>query len=333
MNIFQYKISNYLLVILLILFIFINYTVLQVVNFYFSNNKNNELSNEEILKNMKLEIVIQYLSWFSYLVFFIILMNINITQTKNLLYKNIFTLLFIFIIFAPIFPILNIINIILFIFVKNPPFIKNIDDEFPLNKILEENTTNIKREFEEYSKNNIIDSFRKNNPLLGNIDTMDLENDYSWRTLYIKKTGKNIDSLETKFPKTMELLKDERIHNAFFSILDPYVQIKPHIGYYKGYLRYHLGILVPDENGKKPYIICGNEKYEWKESKGVLFDDMYVHYVNNPTSQKRVVLYLDVKRKETNWVLNSIINFGNYIAENSFVVKLFIKNQHKESKL
>jgi beta-hydroxylase len=230
---------------------------------------------------------------------------------------------------------LNILNIILLIFLNNPPFISDINKEFPSNKLFEHNYQEIKKEFNEYNHHhkNEINCFRSNNPLLSNIDTIDPKNNYCWRTLYLKKTGKIIEDKTKHFPKTMELIKDDQIHNAFFSILDPHVEIKPHVGYYKGYLRYHLGIVIPEENGQKPYIICGNEKYEWKEGKGVLFDDMYLHYVNNNTNQQRVVLYLDIKRKNIDEHLRIITDFANYFTENSSLIQLFIKNQHVQDKL
>jgi aspartyl/asparaginyl beta-hydroxylase (cupin superfamily) len=218
------------------------------------------------------------------------------------------------------------------VILDNPPFLNNIDKEFPYHKIIESKYENIKREFINYDGN--IECFRKSNPLLSNIDSIDVDNDYCWRTFYLKKLGKIINDEKTSFfPETLNIIKDDQIHNAFFSILDPYVEIKPHIGYYKGYLRYHLGLIIPNENGNKPYIICGGEKYEWNEGEGVLFDDMFLHYVNNMTSKKRVVLYLDVKRKNKNWLIHNIIKIGNYITENSFIIDMFIKNQHIQNNL
>ena len=139
------------------------------------------------------------------------------------------------------------------------------------------------------------------------------------------------------FPNTIELLKNEQIHNAFFSILDPGVEIPPHIGYYKGYLRYHMGVIIPNNNtGKiddKAYIVCGGEKYIWEDNKGVVFDDLYLHYVKNPTNQLRVVLYLDIKRNSNSHIVNTINDVGIYLIENSFIFNNFLKNQHSQNKI
>jgi beta-hydroxylase len=289
-------------------------------------------TTEEILKYINFEIIIQYVSWFSYLILFIILLNINISQTQNIYLKIFFTIIILFLIYLPVFPILNIINLLLIILLDNPPFFNNIDKEFPINKSFENNYNIIKNEFINYNGN--IECFRKSNPLLDNIDKIDIDNNFCWRTLYLKQLGKIINDDKTKlFPETLKLIDDEQIHNAFFSVLDPYVEIKPHIGYYKGYLRYHLGVIIPEENGNKPYIICGGQKREWIEGKGLLFDDMFLHYVNNNTNKKRVVLYLDIKRKNINWFTDFIIKNSNYLTENSIIINIFLKNQHLQDKL
>ena len=326
MKILKYNISNNLLIIIIFLFLVSFFNIYRFINYILFPNVNKH-STSEILQYINYEIIIQYVSWFSYLILFLILLYINLTQTRYLYLKLFYTIFILLLIYFPIFPILNIINLFLIIVLDNPPFLNNIDEEFPLHKNIENNYKNIKNEYMNFHGN--IECFRKSNPLLSNIDSLDVDNDFCWRTLYLKKLGKIIiDDKTNFFPETLNIIKDEQIHNAFFSILDPHIEIKPHVGYYKGYLRYHLGIIIPQENGKKPYIICGGKKYEWSEGEGVLFDDMFLHYVNNMTSEKRVILYLDIKRKNKNWLIDNITKFGNYISENSFIIDKFMKNQH-----
>lgn len=330
---FKYKISKPILVILIISLVISLFNIFRFVSFLLFPNINNQYSTSEILKYINYEIASQFISWFFYLVFFIILIYINITQTKNIIYKVLLTITFIILLFLPIFPILNLINILLMIIIDNPPFIKDINSHFPSNELFENNYDVVKKEFMNYNTNKKINCFRRNNPLLSNIDTIDENKDYCWRTLYLKKRGIIDKNISKYFPNTIQLIDNQQIHNAFFSILDPNVEIKPHIGYYKGYLRYHLGVIIPNEDNLKPYIICGGEKYEWKEGKGVLFDDMFVHYVNNPTNKQRVVLYLDVKRNNLNTITNMLVELGNNFIENSFLINLFIKNQHIQNSL
>ena len=102
----------------------------------------------------------------------------------------------------------------------------------------------------------------------------------------------------------------------FFSILFPGQYIKPHFGYYKGFLRYHLGFIIPkrnDETAEKPCWLRINndrennrnrdkssiergEKYYWKEGEGVIFDDTLLHDASNESNQIRVVLWIDIRR-------------------------------------
>ena len=236
-------------------------------------------------------------------------------------------------IYLPTIPLLNIITFILSLIYKNPPFINNYHTIFPASIEIENNSNIIIDEFKNYSKNHHPECIRKSTPGF-TIENNSIDNN-CWRALYLKKAGKINNDIIKYFPDTIKLMKDEQIHNAFFSILDPGVEIPEHTGYYKGYLRYHMGVIIPNNNSTadKAYIVCGKEKYFWEEHKGIVFDDMYVHYVKNPTTKIRVVLYIDVKRKNNSQFINKLNNFGIYLIENSIVFNIFIKNQHSQNKI
>lgn len=291
-------------------------------------------SISQILTNINYTYNLSYISWMSYLYLIINLINfINKSIEGNKKYLLIFGCLIM--IYLPIYPILNIINIILFLIYKNPPFIKNHNKIFPASINIEKNSQIIIDEYKNYIKNNKAECIRYTNPAFSIENTNISEN--CWRGIYLKKTGVIYDDISKYFPNTTNLLKDKQIHNAFFSILDPGVEIPSHIGYYKGYLRYHLGVIIPNNDTNrdddKAYIICGNEKYIWKENNGVLFDDMYSHYVKNPTNKTRVVLYLDIIRESDSYIINKINNYGIYLIENSLLLNIFLKNQHKQIKI
>ena len=115
-------------------------------------------------------------------------------------------------------------------------------------------------------------------------------------------------------PKTTALL--ERIpglYTAFFSVLDPHQEITPHWGYYKGFLRYHLGVIIPENNANKKCwlrvngdrdenargekeLVANGETYYWKNGEGIIFDDNYLHAAANESDEVRVVLWLDMRR-------------------------------------
>ena len=275
-----------------------------------------------------------YISIFAYTFLFLYLIYL-FSKFKNPYLRYASILFCLSMIYFPTLPVLSVINLILSSIKQNPPFIDNYKPEFPASEQIENNSKLIIEEYVKYTKDNKPECLRNTNPGF-KIEINNIE-DNCWRALYLKKLGKIDDTIVQYFPKTTESLKDEQIHNAFFSILDPGVEIPPHIGYYKGYLRYHMGIVIPNnatnKTDDKAYIICGGQKYTWKEGEGVLFDDMYLHHVKNPTNHTRVVLYLDVKRKNESYIVNKLNDVGIYLLENAFLLKIYLKNQHSQIKI
>src|SRR5262249_12937981 len=72
--------------------------------------------------------------------------------------------------------------------------------------------------------------------------------------------------------------------------------IPPHDGPYKGVLRYHLGLMVPNAPVDTVGIRVGGETHGWREGSSLVFDDTYQHEAWNETDETRVVLFLDVVR-------------------------------------
>lgn len=135
----------------------------------------------------------------------------------------------------------------------------------------------------------------------------------AWKT-FMFKSGKFIDTNCALCPKTTALLrKIPGVYTAFFSVLGPRQQVAPHWGYYKGFLRYHLGVVIPKNNADRkcylrvnadaadnarrdPDLVENGETYYWKNGEGVIFDDNYVHDAANLSDEVRVVLWLDIRR-------------------------------------
>ena len=275
-----------------------------------------------------------YVNWSAYTVLFLYLLNVSRNIHSNL-FKYAAIACCVFMLLLPVMPISNIITFILSLYYDNPPFIHDYQPVFPASSDIENSYHAIKSEYEDFTSEYKADCIRKSNPAFTIENTSDDNN--CWRGLYLKRAG-TIDESQTKhFSKTIACLRNEQIHNAFFSILDPGVEIPGHTGYYKGYLRYHLGVDIPNnsslDDNSKAYIVCGEEKYVWKNGEGIVFDDMYYHYVKNPSNQTRVVLYLDIKRKTENVFIDSINNLGMWLVENSVFLKFFIQNQHNQIKI
>ena len=138
-------------------------------------------------------------------------------------------------------------------------------------------------------------------PKYHEVDTMqhyisgrfDLEK--NWKVFYLYAMGEKPEANRSKCPRTAALLDEiPGLFQAFFSILDGGKSIPAHRGPYRGYIRYHLGLVVPEDN--PPSIRVKNQHYTWKEGESVLFDDSWDHEVINKSTGERVVLIVDVRR-------------------------------------
>jgi len=116
-----------------------------------------------------------------------------------------------------------------------------------------------------------------------------------WNVFMLFCMGQKFEKNRAKCPKTCEIL--DRIPNlfqCFVSILEPRKSVPAHGGPYLGYLRYHLGVKVPETN--PPCIRIKDKKHVWQEGVSILFDDSWDHEVCNESEGDRVVLIVDILR-------------------------------------
>lgn len=119
--------------------------------------------------------------------------------------------------------------------------------------------------------------------------------DRNWKIFFLYAMGEKPSANRALCPRTSELLDHiPNLFQAFFSILDAGKSIPPHCGPYRGYLRYHLPLLVPDQN--PPSIRIKNVVHTWQEGQSILFDDSWDHEVINHSPGARVVLIVDIRR-------------------------------------
>jgi aspartyl/asparaginyl beta-hydroxylase (cupin superfamily) len=96
---------------------------------------------------------------------------------------------------------------------------------------------------------------------------------------------------ESNCPKTVELLRrwfrDElgEPMTAQFSALRAGAHIPAHCGVSNAFLTAHLGLIVPQGCS----IRVGNEKRQWSEGGGFVFDDSFEHEVWNEGDSRRIV--------------------------------------------
>ena len=127
-------------------------------------------------------------------------------------------------------------------------------------------------------------------------DQVNITRDDRWKTYFLYGYGYRIDRHCEQCPETTRLVQSiPGMFTAFFSVLAPGKHIPLHRGPYKGLLRCHLGLLVPEPN-EDCWIEVGGERTHWQEGRCLVFDDTYKHQVQNNTDGTRVVLFLDVLR-------------------------------------
>jgi beta-hydroxylase len=117
-----------------------------------------------------------------------------------------------------------------------------------------------------------------------------------WKTFFFRAYGLRAEANCARCPETARILETiPDLELAFSSILPPHAHISAHKGVYKGLIRAHLGLIVPEPRALVRMRV-GNEMVVWEEGRCVLFDDTYNHEVWNDTDGIRVVLLLDVLR-------------------------------------
>ena len=116
-----------------------------------------------------------------------------------------------------------------------------------------------------------------------------------WKRFYLKWYGVNQPSAAERCPHTVALLNQiPGIKAAMFASLPPGATLVKHRDPYAGSLRYHLGLVTPNDPGC--YIEVDGQRYHWRDGEVVMFDETYIHHAANTTQQPRIILFADVER-------------------------------------
>jgi beta-hydroxylase len=129
-----------------------------------------------------------------------------------------------------------------------------------------------------------------------------------WKRFYLKWYDSPLPSAVEHCPKTVELLSQvPTVHGAMFALLPPGSKLNPHRDPFAGSLRYHLGLITPNDDACRIYI-DGN-MYSWRDGQDIVFDETYVHSAANDTDQTRVIIFCDVERPLRTPVVRAINRF------------------------
>ena len=214
--------------------------------------------------------------------------------------------------------LLYIVNMILYPFSNGPMYVRT---NISWCKKLRNNYKVIRQEYINYTKTQNLERFSKIDLNQKFTDTGDIP----WKILMLRVYNKNTDKIKD-FPETYNLIKKiPGCTLAMFSVLPPGKKLAPHHGPSKSVYRYHLSLIVPNDN-KDCFLNVNGIKHVWKEGKDIMFDDTYIHSAENNTDQTRVVLFLDIKRKYNNVFLNWINEKMLYYSQFNLTVLHIVKN-------
>jgi len=203
---------------------------------------------------------------------------------------------------------------------ERTPAVLNTMDYFPESKEFENAHKVIKREVAAVAEHmdNIPlakNTFGGNNVQIGrDVRKDEAGADVGWRVLLVS-LGEEISEDAKKFcPELVKLIQKhtDKIMSCAISILPPETSIPQHYGYYKGVVRYMLAVDVPKDR-EKVFLCANDQKVLWEEGKSIMFDDTYPHKVYNLTKERRIVLYMDIKRplgglldKMNGWIIKTM---------------------------
>jgi ornithine lipid ester-linked acyl 2-hydroxylase len=165
-------------------------------------------------------------------------------------------------------------------------------ERFPWVTYIEDNWTVIREEAEQLLDDQAaLPNFQEISK-----DQIEITDDDRWKTFFIYGYGFEAKLGVEMCPRTAELMRQiPGMTTAMISILSPRKHILDHRGPYKGVLRYHLGLIVP-EDAASCRIRVGEDIRHWEAGKSLVFDDTFNHEVWNDTDETRVVLFVDVLR-------------------------------------
>lgn len=118
--------------------------------------------------------------------------------------------------------------------------------------------------------------------------------DADWEVLVLRIYGREVSNRLGELPTLMRLLREHPdIVSVAVSAVGPGKRIPWHPGMYKGLLRAHLGVEIPDG---ECWMQVGRSRRGWRAGEVLVFDDTIPHRVVNDTDRRRVVLMVEIFR-------------------------------------
>lgn len=144
----------------------------------------------------------------------------------------------------------------------------------------------------------------------------------NWHMYVVKSFGHDIKQNASRLPSLQWfLVKHPNVLSAAISILESGKSIPAHRGAFRGILRYHLCLFAGGSGDDRAVLSLAGETYAYTPGDWLLWDDTFEHSVVNKSSVERIVLLLDVRRKDLPLHLRLLANV--YIAIVRFSTQMY----------
>jgi aspartate beta-hydroxylase len=120
-----------------------------------------------------------------------------------------------------------------------------------------------------------------------------------WRMLILKAYGVEVAGNLRRCPVIASLLEQTpEVLSCALSFLAPGKHIPIHRGPFRGIMRFHLMLSMPNDATGQPACVMEIDSvpYRLREGDSLLWDDTYPHEVWNRSNEPRVAMLLDVRR-------------------------------------
>jgi beta-hydroxylase len=116
-----------------------------------------------------------------------------------------------------------------------------------------------------------------------------------WKRFYLKWYDHPHPSAIALCPRSIEILQRiPSVKAAMFAMLPAGGSLNPHRDPFAGSLRYHLGLVTPNDD--RCAIVVDGIPYSWRDGEDIVFDETYLHHAANQTKQDRIILFCDIER-------------------------------------
>ena len=116
-----------------------------------------------------------------------------------------------------------------------------------------------------------------------------------WKRFYLKWYDDSQPSAEALCPRSVALVNQvPSVNAAMFAMLPAGAKLGKHRDPFAGSLRYHLGLVTPNDDRCAIYV--DGERHVWHDGEDVVFDETFIHWAENYTDQERLILFCDVER-------------------------------------